>query len=392
MNVIRLKDTSNLNIYVLFICCASLFQVNLRVSQIEQKTIVKDPGTTNDLAVSGASSVTLNTLKDQPVSISMTHQDSPVFGLAVHGQYVFVVHERDDVIYLYNQTGLLNSAQVAGLKYPSGMAVIPQPDNLQVVITDNWRPYSLHWVSVSIGPVEPDNVCAFTVRSRRQKLDYSPWSVFVDGSCDQMLVTNPGHHSIHVYDHSGKDNGSVSVPLDIKPDSVIPLTAGAGYVVIAGINKQLVWLSANGGVTKRIKANDPGTNFFLPHHLTRDKEGRIILADQAGHSVLLLTEEGQHICHLLKKQHGLHGPRQVALTAEDDKLWVAHGSKKGCYELLCIHYQAFVKAARPVSPFSNLKSDETPDNNGVDTAFKRIVHNVDIKLVLPKLVQTELEG
>ena len=314
--------------------------------------------------------VTLRTTL-HPTRLPTHYQYTSVYGLTVHAHLLFLVHFDCDRLYVYSQQGLLATARVPGLKYPGGMAVLDCGGHTQLILSDDGI---LHWVTVRVQAGK----CTMGIM-RRQELRYKPWGIHVDDVTKTVIVTDPDDHRLHMYDANGRHVTTITMPSDITPHHVAVISGG-GYIVCDN-NNQLVWLTSEGAVTRRLRGGDPGCQFASPWHIVTDSQGRLLVADRDDHSVLLYGADGQYICHLLWHQQGFTYPTRLVLDEAAGQLWVSHVNV-GSTELLCVDYNDAIATTS--------KSPVTPEQASASTSitssrdFRRAVKNVNLKVYMPK--------
>ena len=70
----------------------------------------------------------------------------------MHDKHVLIVHHGHNVLYVYNQAGLIEKTVIPGLRSAWGLATSggSGAKSARLVIPDSKYPYCLHWVSLSI--------------------------------------------------------------------------------------------------------------------------------------------------------------------------------------------------------------------------------------------------
>ena len=256
-------------------------------------------------------------------------KDKYLTGILLYNRHLLVTHCDDSNIYVYNsQSVLTNKHYVRGLKWPIHMVQVTENDKDHLVISERYK--KLHWVAVLVkeGDIKLGSV-------KTTKLDYTPYGMCVT-SIGQVVVCSLATNRLYKYSSAGQCLGQIELYSHVRPWCITSVSTG--YII--SHHGHITWIREDGTTSRNVKHDEifPGLEMNELQDMIHDNYGRILVAENNGHRVLMLNQHGHCIGQLLSRQNGIRRPTRLLLDQVTDTLYVSshHPATVNfyCYSLL----------------------------------------------------------
>ena len=174
----------------------------------------------------------------------------------------------------------------------------------------------LHWVSLFVegGGVKPVSVY-------HRKLEYTPFGMCVT-TIGQVVVCDPQNDRLYKYNGDGECLGHIQLGSVVRPWYITQSMASGDYIISCFC--QITWIREDGTTSRRVQgAVSPGLQLNILEDLILDSDGHVLVADAAGHQVLVFDQHGHCTGQLLSDQDGIRKPARLLLDQQTDTLYVA---------------------------------------------------------------------
>ena len=177
---------------------------------------------------------------------------------------------------------------------------------------------------------------------RTTQLKYDPVGMCVDNG-GLLIICGPRANVLYKYSSHGQEVSHVQLSPRVKPGFIV--SDNSMYMISDYTNKQIVWVKMDSLLTTVVHTAGQGSSVLhlgkgkvfkpcYPLGLTQDRYGRIMVADNVGHQVIVFDQHGKCTGQLLGKQDGIYKPGSILLDQHNDKLYVACMDNKSIYVMI----------------------------------------------------------
>ena len=239
------------------------------------------------------------------------HQQS-VLGLVVYEEHIYVAHRINFTVYCFTPDGILytrynHEKQTSSIQ---GMCLI-EGDRAMLVVCD-WDNKVIVWIRLN------DDFTMKCIHMR--EVNYKPCGLYNDRG--YLMVCDPTGHKIYRYTEFGEPVSVISLPNDVAPRGVTRQGDGdIRYVIRDWDNHQVVVITKQGHVKTRHKYKIHGVKLDKPYDIITDKQGRVLIVDNAQNQILVMASDGEQVEKLLQDS-SVTSPFTMCLE-KYDKLYVS---------------------------------------------------------------------
>ena len=229
-----------------------------------------------------------------------------ITGLVLHRGHL-VVTLCDEILHVYEAASLQPSEfWVPDLKDPRYMVALTDYKNHYIVISDSGN-LMLHWLNALVvdGKIKP-------ILVRTTHLSYVPYGMCVTNS-GQLVVCSYHTNRLYKYNSSGQCLGHIQLSEQVRPRFITSLSSGEGYAI--SDHSQVMLVTEDGAVSPLWR--------LRPRDLIQDDEGRILVADDEDHQVVMFDRRGHCTGQLLSHEDGIRWPTHLFLDQQTDTLYVS---------------------------------------------------------------------
>ena len=233
-----------------------------------------------------------------------------VWGIVVHHQHVYVVHDTGLVVYCYTPDGSFSHKyehKGGGSVAVTGMCLVMEGDTGVLVVSD-FTNKALVWVRIHHdGTMEHHHTLHLTYHPR--------------GACNDrggLIVCDARNKRLHRYKHDGEKGVVINLPDDVIPWWAVRHGDSDDYLVSDCINKQVVVF--NGYTKMRYRDEIHGVKMGLPSNVATLPNTSVLISDIRLHQVLLLRSTGDVVKIL--DEH-VRSPHMMYVDTDYHRLYVS---------------------------------------------------------------------
>ena len=242
-------------------------------------------------------------------------QDQQICSLVVYKKHIYVAYY-SAAIQCYSSDGTIISTYEFADGYASieGMCLIHDGAEIKLILTDTNNAV-LYWIHV-----DENHKMIF---DHDQALDYRPRGIQSDKG--EILVCDSDNHAVYVYTCDGSSVCVINLSGEVKPGCITGQIKN-NYIITDMSNDHVMLIDRDGNIKSRFSGKHDKVTFGEAYDVKADTLGRVLIVDNAGQQVLLMTlsdqDDVRKVWCLLDKNQVKH-PTSVCLDPSSQDLYVA---------------------------------------------------------------------
>ena len=275
-----------------------------------------------------------------------TQCNGDVTGMVSYHNYIFIVHDNNEKLFVYDERGRLRKYVLIYCKKnnvimgnPKGLCLVRCHGGRHSLVINDCPGQCLWWLTT-----EKQTGDVKLGQPQRHTFHYYPHGMSSDRS-GRAVVANFCTKCVYVYSHPGHYVICIQLSINVRPWYVLA-DRSDGYVVKQG-PVELIWVNSAGQVTRRY-TDQPDVR---PEHITSDGTD-LLVSDLDNHCVHIVTREGRHDGHLITDID----PTCVCLNPAGHRLWVAYKGKDDMMRVMEMSYTAQSSAVTSPVTSTTLKT------------------------------------